>query len=309
MALFALYHAATRGRSTAQQVNDWLAGNLCRCTGYRPIVDAALAACAAPRDDRFSRAASRHGRARLTALDDSEDVFIGDERALLRGARDHRRRSPSSIASIPTRRSSPARPTSGCGSPSSCATCRRSSGSAASRGLDADRGHGATRLSIGAAVTLRRGDAASRGASIRDLGELLRRFGCKQVRACRHGRRQHRQRLADRRPAAGADRARRDARAAARRAAAHAAAGGFLHRLRQAGPRGRASSCAWSHAEASAERALPLLQDLQALRPGHLRRDGRVQAAPRRHGASPARASRSAAWRRSRSARAPPRRR
>ena len=33
----------------------------------------------------------------------------------------------------------------------------------------------------------------------------------------------------------------------------------------------------------SAERALPLLQDLQALRPGHLRRDGRVQAARRRH--------------------------
>jgi xanthine dehydrogenase small subunit len=30
------------------QVNDAIAGNLCRCTGYRPIVDAALIACSAP---------------------------------------------------------------------------------------------------------------------------------------------------------------------------------------------------------------------------------------------------------------------
>lgn len=33
---------------TRQQVNDALAGNLCRCTGYKPIVDAALQACTAP---------------------------------------------------------------------------------------------------------------------------------------------------------------------------------------------------------------------------------------------------------------------
>ncbi len=46
MNLFTLYHANTPGL-TRQDVNTWLAGNLCRCTGYRPIVDAALDACSA----------------------------------------------------------------------------------------------------------------------------------------------------------------------------------------------------------------------------------------------------------------------
>ncbi len=33
---------------TRSQVNDALSGNLCRCTGYKPIVDATLKACSAP---------------------------------------------------------------------------------------------------------------------------------------------------------------------------------------------------------------------------------------------------------------------
>ena len=40
MSLFALYQS-TEGAVTRGEVNDWIAGNLCRCTGYRPIVDAA----------------------------------------------------------------------------------------------------------------------------------------------------------------------------------------------------------------------------------------------------------------------------
>jgi xanthine dehydrogenase small subunit len=39
MSLFALYKSAER--PTRRAINDTLAGNLCRCTGYRPIVDAA----------------------------------------------------------------------------------------------------------------------------------------------------------------------------------------------------------------------------------------------------------------------------
>ncbi len=40
-------HALSRraANPTARQIVDQLAGNLCRCTGYRPIVDAALDAC------------------------------------------------------------------------------------------------------------------------------------------------------------------------------------------------------------------------------------------------------------------------
>jgi xanthine dehydrogenase small subunit len=46
MSLFALYK--TRERPTRREIDDVLAGNLCRCTGYRPIIDAATAMYDAP---------------------------------------------------------------------------------------------------------------------------------------------------------------------------------------------------------------------------------------------------------------------
>jgi xanthine dehydrogenase small subunit len=48
MSLFALYKS--QGRPTRREIDDALAGNLCRCTGYRPIVAAAGAMYAMPVD-------------------------------------------------------------------------------------------------------------------------------------------------------------------------------------------------------------------------------------------------------------------
>src|SRR5262245_2578614 len=83
MSLFALFHAGSalaRGPKARDEVNDWIAGNLCRCTGYRPIVDAGLAACATGAKDRFADrfTADEAETARaLAELDDVADVFAG----------------------------------------------------------------------------------------------------------------------------------------------------------------------------------------------------------------------------------------
>ena len=76
MSLFTLYHAGVPAdRAT---VNDWLAGNLCRCTGYRPIADAALASCTGKADDAFARR-SAETSGLIAGLDDGEDLIAGNE--------------------------------------------------------------------------------------------------------------------------------------------------------------------------------------------------------------------------------------
>lgn len=69
MSLFALHEGSDRA-PTAPVVKDQLAGNLCRCTGYRPIVDAALSAGASPR-----------GAGRWGAQPELPpgDLFVGDD--------------------------------------------------------------------------------------------------------------------------------------------------------------------------------------------------------------------------------------
>ncbi len=82
MSLFALHQTAGRPVSR-QTVVDALAGNLCRCTGYRPIVDAGMAACAERSVDRFADDTERAiVRTRLHELDKPigrADIFVGDE--------------------------------------------------------------------------------------------------------------------------------------------------------------------------------------------------------------------------------------
>ena len=57
MTLFALYKSARR--PSKDDIADALAGNLCRCTGYEPILKAAAASCDGTGNDQFSADESR----------------------------------------------------------------------------------------------------------------------------------------------------------------------------------------------------------------------------------------------------------
>jgi xanthine dehydrogenase small subunit len=88
MSMFAACHTAPVADRDA--VDKLLAGNLCRCTGYRPIADATLAACAQPAPDQFTAAEGLT----LAALQTPRDGFL----ALQHGTR--RYFSPGTMAEL-----------------------------------------------------------------------------------------------------------------------------------------------------------------------------------------------------------------
>ena len=74
MSLFTLYQQGVA--PTRDEIATHIAGNLCRCTGYRPIIDAALAACSGTPVDRWAKGTKQAAK-QLAALDDGSDAFVG----------------------------------------------------------------------------------------------------------------------------------------------------------------------------------------------------------------------------------------
>jgi xanthine dehydrogenase small subunit len=196
-------------RPTTASLKDALAGNLCRCTGYGPILaaGAAMGPIRTPRTTRRWRGAA--------AIQPTEGLALEHKGPpLLRAAQ--RRRTGRACWS-PSRRHDPGR-----------RHRRRPVGDQAARGP-------ADVVSLNEAADLRRiedlGAAIRIGAACATPTRTRRSRRCipSSANCCagwaaagaepRHRLRQHRQRLADRRHAAGPDRRRRDAGAAQGRSA------------------------------------------------------------------------------------------
>ena len=83
MSLFALQK--NHPQADREQACEALAGNLCRCTGYRPILDAAAQACSAtPRPDQFdSSQAQTIARLKTIAPVQTDELNGGNNRCLV----------------------------------------------------------------------------------------------------------------------------------------------------------------------------------------------------------------------------------